>query len=57
MISFDRQGRRYNFSLDVLEMTSRSELVQIGTWSDTIGLSLASSPVIRNYPVQTKKLT
>ena len=35
-ISFDQNGRRTNFSLDVMEMTPRSELLQIGKWSDQV---------------------
>ena len=35
-ISFDQNGRRTNFSLDVMEMNTRSELVQIGKWSDQV---------------------
>jgi hypothetical protein len=35
-ISFDQNGRRTNFSLDVMEMNPRSELLQIGKWSDQV---------------------
>lgn len=46
-ISFDEQGRRRNFTLDVLEMTVGSEPVPVGRWSDLVGLQMGAHPVLR----------
>ncbi|XP_065282989.1 glutamate receptor 1-like isoform X3 [Dermacentor albipictus] len=37
-ISFDAQGNRVNFTIDVVEMTMNSEMVKIAEWSDSSGL-------------------
>nr|XP_037277169.1 glutamate receptor 1-like isoform X1 [Rhipicephalus microplus] len=37
-ISFDEQGNRVNFTIDVVEMTMNSEMVKIAEWSDSSGL-------------------
>ncbi|UYV60186.1 GRIA2 [Cordylochernes scorpioides] len=37
-ISFDENGNRLNFSIDIVEMTINSEMVKIAQWSDTKGL-------------------
>lgn len=39
-ISFDDQGYRKNFSVDVVEMTTNSEMVKVAEWSDNLGLKL-----------------
>ena len=31
---FDDNGKRVNYSMDVLEMSSESKLVKVGSWSD-----------------------
>ena len=36
--SFNDDGKRTNFSFDVVEMSPGSDLVNIGTWSDKYGL-------------------
>jgi len=54
-ISFDDQGRRKNYTLDVMEMTHRSEMVQIGRWSEEEGLVISDVPVFkRQRPSKTK---
>ena len=54
-IAFDEQGRRKNYTLDVMEMAHRSEMVQIGRWSEEEGLVISSSPVVkRQRPSKTK---
>lgn len=37
-ISFDAQGNRVNFTIDVVEMTMNSEMVKIAEWGDKTGL-------------------
>lgn len=37
-ISFDEQGNRVNFTIDVVEMTMNSEMVKIAEWGDKTGL-------------------
>lgn len=39
-ISFDDRGYRQNFSIDVVEMTTNSEMVKVAEWSDHQGLKL-----------------
>ena len=54
-ISFDDQGRRKNYTLDVMEMTHRSEMVQIGRWSEEDGLIISDVPVFkRQRPSKTR---
>eukprot|EP00094_Tigriopus_californicus_P004677 TCALIF_04499-PA protein Name:"Similar to GluRIA Glutamate receptor 1 (Drosophila melanogaster)" AED:0.23 eAED:0.23 QI:77/0.88/0.9/1/1/0.9/10/441/909 len=40
-IRFNDEGKRHNYSLDVVEMTPGSTLIKIGTWSDLEGLEVA----------------
>ncbi len=39
-IRFGDDGKRVQFSLDVMEMTPESSLVKVGTWSDEHGLQV-----------------
>ncbi|XP_049886263.1 glutamate receptor 1-like [Pectinophora gossypiella] len=39
-ISFNEEGHRHNFSLQVVEMTVQSAMLQVATWTDAHGLSL-----------------
>uniref|UniRef100_A0A336MVV7 CSON005520 protein n=1 Tax=Culicoides sonorensis TaxID=179676 RepID=A0A336MVV7_CULSO len=41
-ISFNDQGKRTNFTLNIVEMNSNSEIIKIGDWSDTKGLEILS---------------
>ncbi len=41
-IKFDEDGRRVDFSLDIMEMTPESKLVKVGTWGDAEGLTMDS---------------
>jgi hypothetical protein len=45
-IRFTEDGKRTNYSLDVVEMTPSSNLVKIGTWSDVYGLNIARNPLL-----------
>ncbi|XP_040568809.1 glutamate receptor 1 [Lepeophtheirus salmonis] len=47
-IRFDSAGKRTNFSLDLMEMTSGSRLLKIGSWGDENGLRVNSNPML-NY--------
>ena len=40
-ISFDDTGKRKNYTLDVVEMTVTSQMVNIGRWSEEEGLILS----------------
>ena len=54
-IAFDEQGRRKNYILNVMEMTPKSEMVQIGRWSEEEGLVISNGPVFkRRRPSKTK---
>ncbi|CAK1554888.1 unnamed protein product [Leptosia nina] len=46
-ISFNEEGHRNNFTLQVVEMTVQSAMVKVATWSDRTGLSLASPKFTR----------
>ena len=48
-IRFDETGKRTNYSLDVVEMTSGSELVKIGKWGDYNGLEIKNTPMLHRY--------
>ncbi|XP_028032188.1 glutamate receptor 1-like [Bombyx mandarina] len=41
-ISFNEEGHRYNFTLNVVEMTVQSAMLKVATWSDVRGLQLVS---------------
>ncbi len=45
-IRFDEDGKRADFSMDVMEMTPESRLVKVGTWSDSDGLQM----VTKSFP-------
>lgn len=58
-IRFNSNGKRVNFSLDVLEMTPESELVKIGSWSDVSGLKITRNPLLNEksfVPTQHKSI-
>ena len=38
---FNEMGKRVNYSFDVLEMTSDSQMVKVGTWGDRQRLQLS----------------
>ena len=38
---FNEMGKRVNYSFDVLEMTSDSQMVKVGTWGDGQRLQLS----------------
>ena len=42
-ISFDEAGRRKNYTLDVVEMTVRSQMVKVGRWSQEEGLIMSGA--------------
>ncbi|KAL0902298.1 hypothetical protein ABMA27_000201 [Loxostege sticticalis] len=46
-ISFNEEGHRYNFTLQVVEMTVQSAMLQVATWSDTHGLSLVQPKYVQ----------
>ncbi|XP_013149622.1 PREDICTED: glutamate receptor 1-like [Papilio polytes] len=46
-ISFDEEGHRYNFTLQVVEMTVESAMIQVATWTDKQGLTLVSPKYIQ----------
>ncbi|CAH2034712.1 unnamed protein product, partial [Iphiclides podalirius] len=46
-ISFNEEGHRYNFTLQVVEMTVESAMIQVGTWTDKQGLMLVSPKYIQ----------
>ena len=48
--SFNEEGKRTNFSFDVVEMSPGSVMVNIGTWSDTRGLIIYDNPFVRPRP-------
>ncbi|XP_061726425.1 glutamate receptor 1 isoform X2 [Cydia pomonella] len=41
-ISFNEEGHRHNFTLQVVEMTVQSAMLTVGTWTDANGLSVSS---------------
>ncbi|XP_068623671.1 glutamate receptor 1-like [Battus philenor] len=46
-ISFNEEGHRYNFTLQVVEMTVESAMIQVATWTDKQGLTLVSPKYIQ----------
>nr|XP_032527538.1 glutamate receptor 1-like isoform X3 [Danaus plexippus plexippus] len=46
-ISFNEEGHRCNFTLHVMEMTVRSAMVKVATWTDKQGLTLVPSKNIQ----------
>ena len=44
-IRFNDEGKRINFSLDLVEMTPGSTLFKVGTWSDRDGLEITKDPI------------
>ncbi|KAI5647011.1 receptor family ligand binding region domain-containing protein [Phthorimaea operculella] len=46
-ISFNEEGHRHNFSLQVVEMTVQSAMLQVGRWTDKHGLSLYPSNFVQ----------
>uniref|UniRef100_T1IZK5 Ionotropic glutamate receptor C-terminal domain-containing protein n=1 Tax=Strigamia maritima TaxID=126957 RepID=T1IZK5_STRMM len=46
-LSFDGDGRRRNYSLDVVEMTMNSEVVKVGLWSDETGFTVSAPKYTR----------
>ena len=55
-ISFDDQGRRKNYTLDVMEMTVKSEMIKIGRWSEEEGLMTDKTPGVFRYKPSNRKL-
>jgi len=52
--SFNSDGKRTNFSFDVVEMSPGSNMVNIGTWSDTYGLVINPRNPYTNPPSKKK---
>ncbi|XP_045510361.1 glutamate receptor 1-like isoform X1 [Colias croceus] len=52
-ISFNEEGHRCNFTLQVVEMTVQSAMVKVATWSDKQGLHLLSPKYVRLYTPTT----
>ncbi|CAL8101103.1 unnamed protein product [Orchesella dallaii] len=46
-IRFTEDGRRHNYTIDVMEMTIHSSKVKIGEWSDTRGFTAIPAKYIR----------
>ena len=46
---FNEMGKRVNYSFDVLEMTSDSQMVKVGTWGDRQRLQLSD---VAKDPIQ-----
>lgn len=46
-VSFDQDGKRRNYSLDVVEMTMNSEVVKIGMWMDDRGFTAVAPKYTR----------
>ncbi|XP_069955932.1 glutamate receptor 1 isoform X3 [Cherax quadricarinatus] len=46
-ISFTDEGKRKDYTIDVVEMTFNSETVKIGTWSDTRGFQTVPVKYVR----------
>ncbi|XP_045107939.1 glutamate receptor 1-like isoform X2 [Portunus trituberculatus] len=54
-ISFTDEGKRRDYSVDVVEMTYNSETIKIGTWTDSGGFSTV--PIKYTRPVSHRILT
>ena len=52
---FNSDGKRSNFSLDVVEMTPGSTLVKIGSWTDDEGLEITNVPLLHRGHVPNLK--
>ncbi|RVE46687.1 hypothetical protein evm_008650 [Chilo suppressalis] len=46
-ISFNEEGHRHNFSLQVVEMSVQSAMLQVATWSDTQGLTVVQPKYVQ----------
>ena len=55
-ISFDEAGRRKNFTLDVVEMTVRSQMVRAGQWSQEEGLVMSGGGSGARYRPSNRKM-
>ena len=55
-ISFDDQGRRNNYTLDVMEMTVKSEMMKVGRWSEEEGLVTDRTAGVVRYKPSNRKL-
>lgn len=55
-ISFDEAGRRKNYRLDVVEMTVRSEMTQVGRWSQEEGLVMSGGGSGASYRPSNRKM-
>ena len=42
LFRFNEMGKRVNYSFDVLEMTSDSRMIKVGTWGDRQRLKLSN---------------
>lgn len=45
-IRFDEEGKRSNFSLDIVEMSPGSDFIKIGKWSDINGLEISNKRML-----------
>ncbi|CAG9782113.1 unnamed protein product [Diatraea saccharalis] len=46
-ISFNEEGHRHNFTLQVVEMTVQSAMLQVASWSDTQGLTIVQPKYVQ----------
>lgn len=46
-ISFNEEGHRHNFTIQVVEMTVQNSMLKVATWSDTHGLQVISPKYVQ----------
>jgi len=51
LFRFNEDGKRVNFTFDVVEMTPESQLTKIGTWSDKSRLQITRNPAFHGTKV------